>query len=605
MVERMNNSEVLNEFFSGKEAEELITFFNDYIKEKVKGVQIVVMITKKSYWTFENLKDKIVYDGIEWLSDRFFQKNTDFSAYDGKTIAIVDDTMNTGTALLRFYKIMKRACLNSKIVPVVFLLNELFPINAETSDILEEEFRKELVFKYRATPSVIGHMCIYEIKEFHKNMISYVVDLPILQKQEEGGNWNRIFKISKVQFQKLCTGNRYWTFIENDYEVVPNMKIKAGFFNFHYAALQEKFSNLIVNLVIKTQYRFKEEMIEAVFTPFAIIRSCSAKELKICFENMFVETNYLGIINNALKQCDDESCYVAIHRSIVYNFSMFTGIFFIRLMQDNSLQGNFRLYNEKQFIPEFYESIEKIFGKSKNNYSSFDEGKYLYRFLTLPKIKAVKIEYDRNFDIGNLKLTDYSEKDIFAAVYEKIIYTRRHYKSKQFFWSEELENFLNQRIWLKNKENPSDVFTRIIHIMLNKSILSNQVIYDAREKIVYRGYRYGENSDLLLPYRMDIFYEGIYNYYKRTKKEKYLDKLDYFLICFKQFLQKNGLLGYIITKREFEFFSRYFGDLRNDEICAQIENKLYLRDKEYLECYSTYERGALEKIRNFVENLEL
>lgn len=568
--------------------------------------ELIVFITKKAYWSFwvlkNNLPERENTGNVQWLSDRFFMKILDFSEYNGMNIVIVDDTMNSGMAIRKFYHMMRKQCPDSNIVPIVCLLNEQYNPEEYNSDNIDKDFHEKLEVYYKAKPTAIGQMCVYETLTFHDKLISYVVDLPVLEQIDEMGEWTSKIRMSKEKFNELCLGNQYWTYTDCEYDVIPERKSQFGFFRFYSAFLHMKFDSLLMNTVVKVQYLVEEDtgMVEVVFTPFAIMRSGKAEELKQCFQLLFENTTYCKELKIPSDENLLENYYTAVYRSIVYCISMYIGVKFINYMKSDK---EMRLNNEMQFVESFYESINRIFPR-ENNYEKFDELKFVAKVLRLKPFSKVSLEEQRNFNGGEMKFANYQNCDWFAFLYEKIISTKRHDNEKRFFISEDFERMLENRLDVDSEEENRSLLTQILLEALNKSVLTNYLYYDGRTKTIFRGYRYGENTELLLPYDARIFYCGILHYYKKVGKAHYFDRLDYFLMNFKAFLERQGLYDYLITDRQFQFFSRYFSDLAEKDIETQIENKRYLLMDDFCKSSELFNQ-SLKKIEEFVQRMNL
>lgn len=581
--------------------EDLRSFFIDYILKDEKD--IVILITKKSFWSFsllcEQEQEERNVQVNRYYSDRYFSKLLDFSSFDGKSILIVDDTLNHGVAVRQFCDLMKMNCPNSEISVAVCYKNE--KIEPEGFNEYKEE--NLLFVKEAVSPQKIGCMCVYETLQFHENLVPYIVDLPILTTNKNGIRSRKI-RMSTQKFRDICKGNAVWTYHSANYELIPGKGISAGFFELYSMPIKKIFGAFLFNLTLKVQYIFDEEKdeIEAVFTPFAMMRSVNTDELKACFNILFMDTPYKDYINSVnLTETLISNYYTALYRSVVYYLSMYIGVKFIRYIQCDE---NLELYNDNQFEESFYKSIDILFPK-QNNYQNFHEINFLSRILLINEFSEIKDFCEEEAYVDGLKTIDYSYEDWFAFLYEQIIIAKRKNSEKKYFTSETFEKKLFNKYNFSetNYDDFSVTVTRIINEALNKSVLSNFLVLGNHNKVLYRGYRYGENSEHLLPYDARIFYQGISVYYDRVR-EKYFEKVDYFCYLFKEFLQKNGYYNNLISERQFLFFVRYFTKLSSQEILTQIENKKYLLEKEYCE-QSDLIREVLYKVEDFALKVEL
>lgn len=597
--------ETLPDIDRGKAVEILKKFFGEFIREMFPEVEFVILITKKSFWSYQVLKDELgeiknkYGQKIQFLSDRFFQKVVDFGFYNGKRIAIIDDTMNTGSAIREFYKLMRIQCNKSKIIPIICFLNDNYKPEEREKD-ADKDFYEDLIVMHKVPAALIGKMCIFETITFHEQLIPYIVDLPVLEWKDQNGCWQRKFKLSTEAFEKLCAGNIFWEFHRCDYRLIPGIEIEAGYFSFANPLLQMKFGSFLSEIVIKVQYQKTETEVEVVFTPFAMMRSVKAEELEWCFEILFAETDYRDNMERPTKEGLKLNYYTALYRAVVYCLSFYGGLKFIGYLDVSS---PIRLHNEEQFTDKFYQSIHKIF--DINSEKQFNETGFLHRVILLPEFTVVESQERTSFADREKRIVDYSGDDWYAFLYEKIIYAKRHFHERRHLTCEEFEQSMANRVGPHEDDREQALATRLQLEALNKSILSNYLFFDERRRVVYRGYRYGENSELLLPYDARLYYRAVSTYYNIVRQKGYFKAFFFFDINFKEFLKRNGWFGYLITERQFEFFSRYFRNLPEKDLAWQIDNKRYLLEESIGNQEDGFMRSVLEQVGEFVSNLML
>ena len=108
-----------------------------------------------------------------------------------------------------------------------------------------------------------------------------------------------------------------------------------------------------------------------------------------------------------------------------------------------------------------------------------------------------------------------------------------------------------------------------------------------KNKIVYRGFKYGETSEALLDIAGKIFYAAVSQYYDKSRLDgKYKVNYDKFLQALKRFLSDKQLYGNVLTRDEFEIFSEMFRDKGDSqEIQRNIENRRFIIDDEEIPTY--------------------
>ena len=160
-------------------------------------------------------------------------------------------------------------------------------------------------------------------------------------------------------------------------------------------------------------------------------------------------------------------------------------------------------------------------------------------------------------------------------------------QSRRFVSIEELENLILLSFPESDDETVHYVLTQCIYAMLEQSKISNEVCYDKKNKIVYRGFKYGETSEALLDIAGKIFYAAVSQYYDKSRLDgKYKVNYDKFLQALKRFLSDKQLYGNVLTRDEFEIFSEMFRDKGDSqEIQRNIENRRFIIDDEEIPTY--------------------
>lgn len=624
------NEQFVNEDFSIKDFEnDIDTFFSikiPYIFKKILGdnpayKKLVINISKKSYWYFELWKsknpDKLSED-IIWKNDRFFNKLVDFSDYQNYIIIIADDTMNTGVSLFEFYQFMKKNCSDCIIIPVVCYLNKEYEYSEEENDAYEN-FRNAVKFYKKVPPSVIGEMCIYETNLFHTELVPYIVDLPIINTLESGKKSYKI-KLTKQEFEYLTMENSLWSYTSCDYELLPEKRIFSGFFTMYDPLLETCLSEFSFNNIIKIQYKYDGDSYIAVFTPFAILNSIHAKELENLFFVLFEGSKYAAIFKEYANThlIKEKNYYTGLYRSVVYYLSMYIGTRFISMLP---ARYHYYIGDNNQFIREFYSFIEEQFDNNT------DTDSFYTKIFWLPSFNKMKTRdaYLEDMDIGLHKKVFTQNK--FSYLYEEIISLKRTSSINSFLTNEEIIDLISKSFSFETEDEKKNTITRIIIESLNKSILGNYLSYNNVYGFIYRGYRYGENSELLFPYDGRIFYKGIYEYYQKILRlidsssetfSKTLHHIFYkfwndFIYQFKELLVDNGIIKTVMPEHEFYFFVRYFSNISPNQLKNLIENKKYLlkltqTDNEYVNVDvidDAYFYLMYSRIEEFVEHFDI
>ena len=128
--------------------------------------------------------------------------------------------------------------------------------------------------------------------------------------------------------------------------------------------------------------------------------------------------------------------------------------------------------------------------------------------------------------------------------------------------------------------------------MLCQGLLVNVVWYEAVEGIVWRGFSFGENSDVFYSVSAKVFYAGVLIYYERIG-EDYDKKYDFFIMSLYHTFKAGNMFGTFISVDEFDLYARYF---RNAKDNNQIENKRFLLDEHETPYYIKSVEEAISKL---------
>ena len=587
-------------------------FFNDYVLQEVEGVEICVLITKKSYCAYHLLKGDKKTDGITWYSDRYFTKCLDFTDFKGKKIAIIDDTINTAYNFRQFYKMMVRHCCDcgteySNIVPIACLMNEKYYTkwkedgvirteNEEEFDDLDHLFFESLKVCHHGEPDIVGKFSIFETKAFFENLMPYVVDLPIIRERsrdEENKTRKTSITISKDKFSEMIKGRSFWTFYPIQYDIVPGQPVNSGFFTFNSDFLYEVFGDFLQISTIRIQYKLHTESdrIRMYIVPYAEMRSIGLEELETCFNTLFGESQYGKNVNANNQEGKEDNYYVAMYRAIVYYVSLFTALQFIDNM---GYSDDWEIDYGDQFTDDFISYMKDISKRNLNVWRS--EMNWISADFSVPDMGDTAF----SSDLMNERV---NETDWSAAVYEQMI---MHKRVKYNFTSEDFDNMMRKWMPQTRESERNIIITKILIEALDKSVICNNLEIDRKYGILKRGYRFGENSELIMPYDARIFYSAIYKFYYLTKKDyqTYMSAYNGFVSRLLDFFDERGILANMISPREFVFFARYFKNFKEYEFDTIILGKKYLLEKDCF--HSSLEmENIMDSVGKYVESMQV
>ena len=580
---------------------ELHDFFSNIFKKNEQGEraqewETVIFVSRKAYALFLLFEEKRLIDtgNYKVYSDRYIMKSLDSSMFKSQVICLVDDTITTGRHLADIYELIQKKAKPKKIIPYIFMQDTNFEIN-EQINLLMQFNNIDYHCWLKKSANDILKFCCQEMLIIHQENIPYAIELPLLCEKDD-----RLYiEVSEKEFQELKKGNEMWKYIScnqsgymlNDiYNAVMVMR------NNRLAKIQH---NFIFDLVVRMQITECSEGYHIIVLPFAILKSINYDELDKIFTLLYTDTEYLRCVNEYKELekkngCDwKQSIAIAQYRAIVYCFSKYIGINFKKFLTtilDREIVFSNR-YQDFNFDSCFLESTDKILSE--------DFKEFLLKALSLPEVSVIETEtksfssYLQNF--GRLSC-DYRTMYLYILALiddtrrGNIIFADKNIQSEQsrrFVSIEELENLILLSFPESDDETVHYVLTQCIYAMLEQSKISNEVCYDKKNKIVYRGFKYGETSEALLDIAGKIFYAAVSQYYDKSRLDgKYKVNYDKFLQALKRFLSDKQLYGNVLTRDEFEIFSEMFRDKGDSqEIQRNIENRRFIIDDEEIPTY--------------------
>ena len=188
---------------------------------------------------------------------------------------------------------------------------------------------------------------------------------------------------------------------------------------------------------------------------------------------------------------------------------------------------------------------------------------------------------------------------------ENSINIRSEQKNK-FITIEELQMTLYDTFLSEKKEKLDNILLMCICSMLGQSKLANEIFYDAESNIVYRGFKYGENSQAESELSAKIFYVGVKTYYdtsllkqkKDTNVTAYSKMYGMFLVTFSMFLNEYNLYGTVMTKDEFRIYSEMYRERSPEKLKKLIGDKSFLGEDSKQPIY-------LEKLQQYIKESDI
>ena len=585
--------------------------YEGFFDSKVNGKEhwdLFVLINRKGYWDYkiffpDGFKSKLEDREMRIVSDRYLEKcsREELEKFvKGKTVGIYDDSLTNGSNLFYYFLLCKAAGAD-KVIPMVYALNNTFPsenskklMRRETQrirdtefwknkneDDLIEEFIAKIKFRVLLDNCETERMSRWQTVLFQKNVSPLVMDLPIINRMD--GNQEKKIILSLEQLNKLKqSAEGRWQYIENIYYGLSE-PVMASYFQYEDTLLERVFPNLFFNFVVKCKYeKCKEDdgYVRVVFTPFAIARSTIFESMLDCFCILFEGTAYKeeifkgcleeDFVNEKMEK-DDNVCN-ALYRAVIYRISSYIGKKFQAFVSDvlglrveydwEIMEDNF----DAAFI-ETHREWEQL----------FDE--YAFHMQLLQYCDDVRIWPIREKEVDNVEKEKATQEKIDNHVRMRLIEKKKAIDSpldERIYTFEAIESELDNRFSFEDDRERKTMITSTCIRFLETNSFSNYIFVNSEEHILYRGFRYGENSEILLHENLWFFYVYLHAYYD-SAMGKLKDGYQSFMQYLEEFFRKRGYIGNWITESGFYFLKDYFGKFEEEEeLAEEIARRRYL-----------------------------
>lgn len=585
------------EFSKGRNSGKILSFFKAL---KNKDWEILFLVTRKGFWVYQLLSnsfEEIRLENRNVYSDRYLMKALDRTFIKGKKIYLVDDTMSSGYNLFRYFCILIKEGAD-KVIPMVYALNTEFPRetmwkkmdsiffdvygisdksddkNKKKAEELRQEFMKCLRCYQYLAPKNISALCIEETELFQRMLCPLAIDLPMLvAKSENGSILKDFFVLSRNKFQSLRSETDNWQYITNVYggNIQNNQKyqfeskldipIQCNYFEYHNDDIEKLRDYFLQNLVVKCKFNEDEDgRYHVIFTPFAIVRSFQKIDLYNIFTIIFGNTAYGRRVFQALEHDNSEFVWTAVLRSVIFALSLYVGNKFKDLLQSvgilevgydwNLIEKN----SEKIFIDTMRElSIDDLVIRNILNY-------------------YIRIDNKERVQIYNTGVQEYFADFAYEEI--RLLVTQNNQKQNSIISLEEIEEKLAATYLFFNAEEQRRKITDLILIMLEISVVSNCVqVLDGE---VRRGFKHGENSELLLSKTATLSYACAEVLYISCGKSDYKTYFDEYNSKMQDFFEKNKYFEGEYSKSQYDRNMEEYKIIPEEDLHLKIMGKKFL-----------------------------
>lgn len=571
----MNDRE-LEYFFTREEGKTIVDFF-ELLVSKWNEWDYYVFICRSSYWLF------LIFcafrgwkiDKSKILSDRYVIKEYDTRLVDAN-IALIDDTMMSGFALYRVFSKLRQwyPKLHMECMIIYCGIYKIDPQkisrNWEEEKELISEFSSSIKYFLRANDETMGAFSFYATKLVQYAMVPYVVELPFLVNRKytdcyylddlgKNKDLERIITVAEDTFVQLTSTDSNWHYKDNSYLFPNGEEIKCGYFYYSGAELRGIFGDYLLRSVVKCRYEYYDENnVRMIFTPFAIFQCIDYEEAKNIALTLYRETPYENFLQTAQDMIGsdhsqtDEKFEVAVYRSIVYFVSEYIAKIFSDYVSEIGISiGQNKSLLENHVSAEFINTV--------NDMALWEQEEFLKRLFRIRPVRhpVNQKQFNKNC------IYQYEDKlnQTYRELYNEIIRRKRKTQTIFSFTIEEMTEYLYANIEFPSIETLKDCLIGSLLRMLDQSILGN--VLELNGRVISRGFRYGENSDVLIPFynpyvffALDLYYMQIME--KAEDKEENRSKILIFLERLNSFFERRNYFDIIVEQEDFNRIRNYF-----------------------------------------------
>lgn len=582
-------------FFQHEEGKKIIDFY-DFLVQTWDEFDYYVFICRSSYWLFLILcaQNGWMIDKSRILSDRYVIKEYDLKLKD-KRVALIDDTMMTGYALYRVFSKLRQWYPEMQIETMVVYCGtqkiepQQISRNPKAERALIDEFVSSIQYVTEASYETLGAFSFHMARLVQHSMVPYVVELPFLVNSEyavgeylkdlrQDVSAERTVTIPGRAFLHLISSENNWHYRDNSYSLPNEEEIYCGYFYYSGAELQKAFGGYLLRSIVKCRYEWLEnDQVKILFTPFAVFQCMDYEEARKITLRLYEGTAYENFLQKAQDRIQeglgklDEKFEVAIYRSIVY----FVSEYIARLFSDYVSEFGILLGQNEDLLENH---VSDVFANTVGEIMNWSRKRFLLRLFRVSQDyqDGEQRYFDRNCSYSYEERLELSYQEL----YNEVIRRKRQTHTVFSFTLEEMTEFLYREVGFPSIETLKDCLVGALLRMLDIGILGNVLEYDKGN--IKRGFRYGENSDVILPYynpyvfwALDLKYRQIEKEYEEDGENVKSNKILNFLNYFYFFLERKNYFDIIVDREDYRQIRDY---LSVDWDCMKriILNKRFL-----------------------------
>lgn len=583
-------------------------------KEKAEN-NVLVLITRKGYFLLKTmmdfkkeLADEFDKKGLHYWSDRYVLKDIrafEESKFYGKNIYIFDDSITNGNNMFYYYCMFRKKS-GCCVYPIVFAASAEFFVRKESElanydmktlpkrkeyerifkkDLevensfqnLLKEFYRDLQFNVVLPADEIAELSIQESLWFQENLNPMVMDLPIYRGVEE--KKPKPILLCNEEFELICKSTNKWQYVHNPYNGLKDV-IQCDFFQLNDELLYQKFHDLFFNFVVKIKYKKTDKGVKIIFIPFAMIKSGSIKSIWRCFSSLMCDTDYYKEVINRMKSNpgisveeylkNNHNMCRGIFRSVIFSLSLYVGYLFQEKIKEDI--GKEFLY-DFEYLREH--SDDCFVNTFENEYQKFNKEEFVKKIELCKYHNYSQLSFLEDFilekeEANEEKVEIFVRKFVLNAKYEQ------EDRKKKIATIEDLEEELDKKFLFLSKEQKRLYLTKTLIMLLELSCTGNEIVVSNGDGIIYRGFRAGENSEILMPEGLKWIYPFVFAFYFYDNERFFVENYTAFKQWVLDLFYIREYIGSLISKTNLDFFLDYFEGVKENYLHEQILNKAYV-----------------------------
>lgn len=510
----------------GRNLREFFTILRKEIADNnasgLKGRECVLLLnTRKGYWVYKIFQKEEPGDAVKVYSDRFLQKMLDFTELKGKIIYLADDTLIQGHSLLETYEILAREVDEDFLCPVVFAMCDTVDVaqKRRSATGIAKSFWDRLKYYLLMSEDEISELCITETQLIHSEGIPNMIDLPFLRDSGRANSQMDFqFRLTKQQFKILQRKREKWTFHFNENSVEDKNVLLGFIMQMENEQLFQETKEFVYDFVMEGTYiEDGNDGVLIVLTPFAILKSMSKDFLLDLWETLIDrEGDSAGNAgpDSAGDDVTDRNRWIRYHRECVYVLSMMVAESFRReVAEEAGIKFEYDYDILKDHFPQ--DMIEKMRQTEKS--IKDDENLFWDRLKKVSCRKNDCICGKKEPENNRADKIRYDQAKAYKETWQILKDTKDEFillqscgqtseqKPTSLLEIGRIEKLLDDKFEFVSVQERRYALTRVVVTILRSSVCGNKLEISPDRKCLMRGFRYGENSDLLLPF-FDLFF---------------------------------------------------------------------------------------------------